>query len=450
MLPMSLKRSAIAKLAASSLGAVLATAPITAYAFGAVAPIGLLSNLFAIPLAAVAVPGVMASLFFGEVIAGGAGLVLMLIERVAALSASVPGGHFVGVAGPGFALPWVLVLLGVVWGARQRHDLTKLRRKLFVGMVVSSWGLAITAMWPPGGQADALSLHVLDVGQGDAIAIRTPRGKWLLVDGGPRTKTWDAGRSVVVPFLRRRGVGHLSAVVVTHGDADHVGGIPAVLQSLGADFIMEPGQPLSSSLYGEYLATVAGSGADWRAVRAGDTVTVDSVVLAVLHPDTGWVGRQFEPNENSVVIHLRYGCFDALLSGDVGHLVERALLESVQKVDVLKVGHHGSAGSTSAEWLRALAPSAAVISVGLNRFGHPAPVVLELLREHGVQAWRTDQGGTVTISSDGRYLRIEQESEGRVRCLIRRLLRSSGSSSSRSACTLRPPAISPICSMPLH
>jgi competence protein ComEC len=448
LLPISVRRSALAKLAASSVGAVLATAPITAYSFGAVAPIGLLSNLIAIPLAAVAVPGVMASLAFGEVVAGGAGLALMLIERVAALSASVPGGHIVGVAGAGFALPWVLILVVVVWGARHRRDMTRLRRKLLVGAAVSSWGLVIAAVWQPSGQSNALSLYVLDVGQGDAIAIRTPRGKWLLVDGGPRTRTWDAGRNVVLPFLRRRGVGHLSAVVVTHGDADHVGGIPSVLQSLGADFVLEPGQPLSSSLYGEYLSTVDADGVNWRAARAGDTVTVDSVVLAVLHPDTGWVGRQFEPNENSVVIHLRYGCFDALLTGDIGHVVERALLQSVQKVDVLKVGHHGSAGSTSAEWLQALSPLAAVISVGRNRFGHPAPVVLELLQEHRVPTWRTDEGGMVTINTDGRYLRIEQESEGRLRCLIRRLLRSSASSSSRSGCTLKPPVISPICSTP--
>ena len=89
------------------------------------APIGLLSNLIAIPLAAVAVPGVLASLAFGGVFAGGAGLALMLIERVAVLSAAVPGGHIVGIAGAGFALPWVLILLGAVWGVRHKRDLRR-------------------------------------------------------------------------------------------------------------------------------------------------------------------------------------------------------------------------------------------------------------------------------------------------------------------------------------
>jgi competence protein ComEC len=253
---------------------------------------------------------------------------------------------------------------------------------------------------------------------------------------------------VVVPFLRRRGADHLASVILTHGDADHVGGVPAVLRSLGATLVLDPGQPLASALYGEYLATVDAMGADWNAARAGDTITVDSVVFAVLHPESEWMEHQFEPNENSVVIHLRYGCFDALLSGDIGHVVERALLRSVPKVEVLKVGHHGSQGSTSLAWLQALEPSAAVISVGRNRFGHPAPTVLELLRSQGIGTWRTDAGGTVTIRTDGRYLRIRQESQGRVRCLIRRLLRSSGSSSSRSGCTLRPPVTLPICSTP--
>jgi competence protein ComEC len=448
MLPPGLRRLRIAKLAASSLGAVLATSPVTAYAFGAVAPIGLLSNLVAIPLAAIAVPGIMASLAFGGILAGGAGLVLLLIERVAAWSAAVPAGHLVGVAGAGFALPWAILLLGVVWLARRQRDVRRLWKRLLLGLAVASWALVVADACPADGRSSGLTIHVLDVGQGDAIAVRTPGDRWVLVDGGPRTRTWDAGQRVVVPFLRRRGADHLASVILTHGDADHVGGVPAVLRSLGATLVLDPGQPLASALYGEYLATVDAMGADWNAARAGDTITVDSVVFAVLHPESEWMEHQFEPNENSVVIHLRYGCFDALLSGDIGHVVERALLRSVPKVEVLKVGHHGSQGSTSLAWLQALEPSAAVISVGRNRFGHPAPTVLELLRSQGIGTWRTDAGGTVTIRTDGRYLRIRQESQGRVRCLIRRLLRSSGSSSSRSGCTLRPPVTLPICSTP--
>ncbi len=448
LLSARLRRSSLARLIASSFGAVAATAPITAYAFGAVAPVGLLSNLVAVPLATIAVPGVLVSLAGGGIMASGAGLALMCIERVASVAASLPGGHVVGMPGATFAVPWAVGLFGAIWALRRRRSLGRDLRRVMVTGALASWGLVVVTAWPRGDRTNDLTMHVLDVGQGDAIAIRTPRGQWLVVDGGPRRSTYDAGRSVVAPFLRRMGARRLSAVIVTHGDADHVGGIPAVLDAFEVDLLLEPGQPLASEPYREYLATVDAAGIEWQVARAGDTVVVDSVTLAVIHPDASWIAGQLEPNENSVVVHLSYGCFDALLTGDVGHVAERALLNSVGQVDVLKVGHHGSAGSTSREWLRALHPAAAVISVGPNRFGHPAPEVLGLLHEHAVDTWRTDAGGAVTIRTDGRYLRIQQESDGSLQCLIRRLSRSNGSSSSRNGCTPRPPVISPICSMP--
>ena len=451
LLPTRLRRVDWARLLASSCGAVAATSPITAYAFGAVAPIGLVSNLVAIPLAAIAVPGVMASLLLGGILAGGAGLVLFAIERVATVAAAVPAGHITGVAGPGFALPWLALLGASVWVSRRAGSWVRLRRRLLWGVAAGAWSAVAMGLWPTFGDGRALVINVLDVGQGDAIAIRTPRGRWILVDAGPRTSTFDAGRNIVVPFLRRNGARAVTLVAVTHGDADHLGGVPAVLRSFESEMVVESGQPLASGLYGEFHAAIEAGGADWRAARAGDTIVVDSVVLAVLHPTSDWVARQFEPNENSVVIHLSYGCLDVLLTGDAGHVVERALLDIVGEVDVLKVGHHGSAGSTSAEWLEKLRPRAAVVSVGRNRYGQPAPEVLELLQDRGVPVWRTDRGGTVTVRSDGRYLSVGQGEQislwGRLRCRIRRLLRSSGSFSSRSGCTPRPPVISPICSM---
>src|SRR5205814_10065788 len=101
-----------------------------------------------------------------------------------------------------------------------------------------------------------LTVSFLDVGQGDAAALRTPNGRWIVIDGGPRIPGSDAGRRVVVPFLRRHGATRLALVVATHGDADHLGGLPAVVEALTPELVLEPGEPLGRPLYLEFLAAV--------------------------------------------------------------------------------------------------------------------------------------------------------------------------------------------------
>jgi competence protein ComEC len=202
---------------------------------------------------------------------------------------------------------------------------------------------------------------------------------------------------------------------------------------------MEPGQPLATALYQRHLAAVDAVGASWRASRAGDTLLVDGVRLIVLHPSAPWIEQEFRPNENSLVIQLEYGCFRALLTGDIGFAVEEYLRGRLDPVHVLKIGHHGSGGSTSDAFLDATAPRAAVVSVGRNRYGHPNPGVLDRLTSRNIEVFRTDRGGTVTIRSDGRYLEVGTRDwdtlVGRLMCRIRRSLQSNNSSSSRNACT---------------
>src|SRR5205823_5022630 len=131
--------------------------------------------------------------------------------------------------------------------------------------------------------------------------------------------------------------------------------------------------------------------------------------LAVIHPSGRWVELHQATNENSVVIRLSYGEFDAVFTGDAGFPAESALVTQVRPSELLKVGHHGSAGATGAAWLAAVAPEVAVISVGRhNGYGHPAPATLQRLAAAGVAVRRTDRDGTVTIGSDGRTFWIEQ------------------------------------------
>jgi competence protein ComEC len=434
------RRQPVWPLLAASLGATLATAPITAMVFGAVAPVGLLTNLVAVPLSALAVPGIFASLVLGAPVAAGTGLALAGIERSAMLAAAVPGGVIRSTPDLQSAAPWALLLVTVVWVFHGEPPARSLRVRAAAVVAAVAWAAVIIPAVGVGGDR-GLSLYVLDVGQGDAIALRTPRGHWVLIDAGPRTPAGDAGRTVVLPFLWRHGARRLDLAIASHGHDDHVGGLPAVMGALAPDLLLDPAQPMGTPQYLDLLRAADEDGVSWRAARAGDTVRLDSVTLAVLHPTEAWVATHLDPNENSVVVRLTYRDFDAVLTGDAGLPSESLLVQAAAQSEVLKVGHHGSAGATGEAWLDVVRPRVAVVSVGAgNRYGHPDPGVLRRLEARGITVYRTDRGGTVTIHTDGRYFEVVQGTVGSwledLRCLITRWSPSSGSSSSRSACIL--------------
>jgi len=392
------------RLLAPAAAATVLTAPITAYTFGTVAPIGVVANLAAIPLAGLAVPGLMVALLLSSSwLAAGAGLCLALLDVVAKAAAALPGGHFIMIAGPQAALLWlaILALAWWLWNSPRRRWLVAVRVAL-VGALISWTTLfhAFTRL----SVCSCLTVSFLDVGEGDAIALRSPAGRWLLIDGGPRGPQGDAGRRVVVPFLRSHGATQLAAIVATHAHLDHFGGLPAVLDAFDPAFVLEPGQPVPDAGYLGFLSAVESDGAVWRPARRGDRLELDGVTLEVLSPDSAWAVSQTDINEESVVLLVTYGTTRLLFAGDAGMPTEARLAGQVGRVTVLKVGHHGSRGATSDRWLDELQPVDAVISVGAkNRYGHPAPETLARLRGHGVTVLRTDQRGTITftVSSHG-------------------------------------------------
>jgi competence protein ComEC len=392
------------RLLAPAAAATLLTAPITAYAFGTVAPIGVFANLAAIPLAGVAVPGLIVALLFSSSwLAAGAGLCLALLDLVARVAAALPGGHFTMIAGPRAAALWsvILILAWWLWNAPRRRWLLAARVALIAaGFSLTTLFHAVTRL----SACDCLTVHFLDVGQGDAALLRSPAGRWVLIDGGPGGPQGDAGRRVVVPFLRRHGAAGLAAVVATHAHLDHYGGLPAVLDAFDPAVVMEPGQPVPDAGYLGFLGAVESDGAEWRPARRGDRLELDGVRIEVVSPDSGWVASQTDINEESVVLLVTYGTARLLFAGDAGIPTELHLAGRIGRVSVLKVGHHGSRGATSDGWLDELNPVHAVISVGArNRYGHPAPETLGRLRAHGATVLRTDTQGTITltISSHG-------------------------------------------------
>jgi len=187
---------------------------------------------------------------------------------------------------------------------------------------------------------------------------------------------------------------------------DHLGGIPAVLDRYPSDIVMEPGDLSSDPRYLEFLNLLAARGLRWRPGRPGDHFVLDSVSFTLLHPDTTWSEWGEDLNEDSIVLLLEYRGFQALFTGDAGLRAEPLLLRRLRTVDVLKVGHHGSRTATGDALLERVHPKAAVISVGRNNYGHPAPETLARLRHHGVPVWRTDQDGDITVTTDGTIMSV--------------------------------------------
>lgn len=398
----------------SSVGATLATAPITAAALGTVAVIGIVLNFAAIPLAALAVPGVLASLLtypilpaLAEALAGGAGLALHLLELLATGGAAVPGGHLVRPAEIQSAGPWAAGLIVSLWAIGRRNTLAEAIRRWSWAAVLSLWAGLLWAWAPQSANAGSgLALHFLAVGQGDAALLRTPAGRWVMVDAGPRSDQSDAGRRIVLPFLLSHGARELAVAIVSHAHADHLGGVPSVLDRLHAGLVIEPADQVADPLYYEFLDELAAESIAWHRGRRGEWFTLDSVRFTVLHPYE-WARWGEDLNEDSLVLLVEYGSFQALFAGDAGFPAEAEMRGRARAVDILKVGHHGSRGSTGDEWLDSLRPSVAVISVGRNNYGHPAPETLARLRRHLVDTWRTDRDGSVTVNTDGRRMTVK-------------------------------------------
>ncbi|MEP7227110.1 MAG: hypothetical protein ABI785_07095, partial [Gemmatimonadales bacterium] len=136
---------------------------------------------------------------------------------------------------------------------------------------------------------------------------------------------------------------------------------------------------------------------------------LDGVAFTVLHPDPAWHGWGEDVNEDSLVLLVEYGAFQALFAGDAGFPAEAEMRNRTRAVDLLKVGHHGSRGSTGDEWLDSLRPSAAVISVGRNKYGHPSSPTLARLRRHRVEVWRTDRDGPIAVMTDGMQMTVQSK-----------------------------------------
>ena len=397
----------------ASVVASAVTTPLVAWTFGQVSLIAPVTNLAATPLLGLAQPMLFLALLLAPLqplarfVADATHPLLALFDRVSTVAASIPYAA-IGVSP---------TITAAVLGGAIAIAVIVACSSHFPGRAMVVAGASVAALiWLPivPTATSGVELHMIDVGQGDALALRTPRNRWILIDAGRAWRGGDAGRGTIVPYLRRRG-GTLEAFILSHPHDDHVGGAATVLDALRPRLYLDAAYAGGSEAYRTSLAAAARRGIPWRRVHPGDSLEIDGVVFRILGPDSAWTAALDDANDASVVVRARYGDVSFLLTGDAEAAEESWLVESAEDMlaaDVLKVAHHGSRTSTSERFLAAVRPRVALISVGAgNRYGHPGARVVEDLARRGALVLRTDRSGSVVIGTDGRTLTVHAQGE---------------------------------------
>ncbi len=394
------------ELAAVSLAAQLGTLPLTLIYFGRLPAWGVLANLVVVPVTGLVVSLGFATLLgcalwdgLGNILASACWKCLTLLEDFVTLAGRLGLGsiQFKMVPVPLVLAVWVLAM-AILLSPFPRNA----RLGLFGGLVIAN-GLLWSSWIKPGAYLDVL---FLDVGVGDAIVVRLGHGKTLLIDAGEATPERDNGAEVVLPVLQRLGVSRLDAVVITHSHQDHVGGIPSVLRKMKVGRIIWNGESAEIPTLARVMQLADSLRIPVVRRCAGDTIGgFAPAALLVLGPDC--LNFPDNPNDASLVLLLMYRGKKILFTGDIEERTERSLLRygPLLDVDVLKVAHHGSSSSSGEEWLNAVRPELAVVSVSrVNLFGFPSRTVLERLTKRGCQILQTGRDRAVWIRIDEKKL----------------------------------------------
>jgi competence protein ComEC len=409
----------VAATVAMTVAASLAVAPITAANFERVSLVAVPANVLAaflfeatiITAAAVAAMGIVYQPL-ADAVSVLCLVPVSLLITVARAFGSIPGASL-AVTGVGLevAAGFYAVLATATWVITSRPAMPPTAEPARrVPWAFSAAVLVVAAaafVWSPVlfESPNRLRVTVLDVGQGDAILIETPSGHRILVDGGPSPSALLNALGEVLPAGSRR----IDLVVLTHPQEDHVGGLPGVSERYDVRAAAFNGSGRELPSYRAWLDGLEADGTALTVLSAGQIARAGVVTIEVLGPPSRSIGGGADdPNNNSVVLRVTYGDISFLLTGDLAFEGEDSLLGSFGdlRATVLKVGHHGSDGSSGADFLAAVSPEIAVISAGAgNGFGHPSPTTLLRLRDTPI--FRTDRNGNVRFETDGKRLYVK-------------------------------------------
>ena len=374
----------------ASLAAQLATLPLILHHFYLFAPLSLLFNVILTPILPFAlIAGLLYLLlpFIGNLLIPILELFYSSLLRIVDWFAAWPLASFSPGAAP-LLLLLVYTLLLILLFRQQR---SRWYPYLAVTLVVVC---SLLLTWQPLVRfvSNTYNFSVLSVGQGSASALHLPSGEAILFDVGGGH---DAiGRQVIVPYLRYRGTWRISAIYLSHLHADHINGLAAVLAAFPVRNLYLPASSINTPAYVELEALIADYSITVHPMTLGASQRHSGLQVTALNPPPG---PEQDANEDSLVLALEWPNLSALAPGDIGSRERELLPYLPQGLDILLVPHHGSGNSSNEEFLRVLRPEHAIISLGHNLYGHPAPATLERLRRYSQQIWRTDQHGAITI-----------------------------------------------------
>ena len=254
---------------------------------------------------------------------------------------------------------------------------------------------------PPIPEGDEVLVHIIDVGQGDAILVMTPDGN-MLIDSGEST-----AREELIAYLELVNVKSFEYVVFTHPDSDHIGNADYVVENYSIKNIIMPDRVATTKTYDRMMDAIENSQANLIIAEPGDEVYIGALLNTILAPNDDYD----DSNDASVVIKATFGETSIMLTGDAEKESETDMVKLYSKdildCDVLKVGHHGSRTSTSQDFLDAVDPTIALISCGEgNKYGHPLPETLQRLEKKGIATYRTDIHGSIVLKTDGKTYQI--------------------------------------------
>lgn len=422
-----------AGLIAVTIAAQLGILPLIAYYFKEISIVALPANILILPVMAILLGIGLFTALWGLVMPAVAALFSLaaypLLAYILLLTGWMGSGEYAAITvfppRPLEILIYYSVLLLVAWqgGEIRRYSsiLTACLKRwkmqmrpfhllsalLIVALPFTWWGL-------PRYPEKELEVVFLDVGQGDAIFIRTPGGSNILLDSGGRPAFMDdlerPGRLVVVPYLEYRRVKKLDMVIVSHPHEDHYGGLLAVLERFPAGLLVTNAEEVETESYIRLLELADAKGIPRMIMQKGDNYLLEpSLELEVLAPPARlFKGTVSDVNNNSLVMRLIYREVSFLFTGDIEDAAANWLLREGMplKSTVLKVPHHGGYMPAFSPFLEAVGPEAAVIQVGRNTFGHPHPETVAILEQETPEVYRNDQHGAVIIHTDGHTWRV--------------------------------------------
>ena len=405
----------LAMAAGTTIGAQAGVTPLLLHYFGSVPIVTLAANLLAAPAVG---PGMLLGLTaaaLGVVWRGGAlavaraaGLPIGYLEAVAGHLARWPLPSITAVGGRPLALA---AAFGAVAGAAVwLRSGWRIPRHASVALAIGLT-LVIAKSALAAGPPRDLTVTFFDVGEGDSALVRSPGGAVMLIDGGPDPE-------LVAVKLAALGVRRLDAVVATHPHLDHYDGLAAVLARYPTGLVLDTGchpPETRSPPYQAFLSAARAAGVAQQHPVAGDSYLIGDIRVDVLSPDRCWQGTNSDPNNDSLVLMVSCGRGRVLFANEPEAAAQQEMLDRHEPIaaPVLNVPHHGAATSI-VPFLRAIHETVAVVSVGPNSYGHPAPSTIDALLASGARVYRTDLAGDVTVSFDdeGRVISVQSSGHG--------------------------------------